>query len=230
MDTKTLHGIADAVNGLTVAQIREKYKNIGVEITESKSDVEMGIKFHTMMEGLELLPPTDKRVVQLHKDIQPVLDLYGKSDALVGVYVDNMPNAESGNGNAILFSTGILKRLLNADERKAIAAHEMAHHFFDKMMRKAVDEEDTETMREVEAMCDATAVQAFRELGIDPIVCKNAQVHGSKLTKGQQTKVRNYLSKNGGSDHPDDNERIELVEYMISKGNKKTAKKVKKGG
>jgi len=67
----------------------------------------------------------------------------------------------------ILISAPAL-RLLDSEELRALAAHEMGHDYFWDEFRGALDANDEEREQELELRCDAVAVFTLLDLGLNP--------------------------------------------------------------
>ena len=117
---------------------------------------------------LQHLPIAEsKRVDQLKRTLQPVLDYHERGQIPIYVLRSEQPKAYMLE-RAVIFITTRMMVIAGDEEIRGIIAHELAHEYVWDERLKAMKEKDGKLMRECELFCDAVAAFTLKEIGDDP--------------------------------------------------------------
>lgn len=126
------------------------------------------------MKEVPILAADEPRQIAFARNIQPVLMQFGRENyTRLVIFESNNPFVGLYRECLLLVSTKALE-LMNEEEQRAAAAHELAHESFIGEMRWADAENDNRQRRLIEIECDLTAVIALRRLGDDPLALVGA--------------------------------------------------------
>ena len=97
--------------------------------------------------------------------------------------------------SAILISEPALQ-MLETGELQALVAHELGHEYFWSEYEQAREQSKTRRMQELELRCDALAVAALADLGLDPSLLISAigKMHRFNARFGTPLNAASYVS------------------------------------
>lgn len=135
----------------------------------SRRFYERELRLRPEMKEARILSEDDPRQIALARHIQPVFIQFGRENyTKLVIFESNNPFVGLYRECLLLVSTKALE-IMNEEEQRAVAAHELAHESFIGEMRRADAENDNRQRRLIEIECDLTAVIALRRLGDDPL-------------------------------------------------------------
>jgi hypothetical protein len=143
----------------------------------------------------------------LYARLEMTLKLFRRSGIVdLVLFRDSGPIVYSKPGVVLVISTEVLK-IVGSDDAALIGlvAHELAHEYVAMEMLSALRSRDLSKIRELELFCDAVAVVALLDLGLDP-------AHYGTALRRIATHSRAAAALNDGSDsHPAIAARLKVI-------------------
>jgi Zn-dependent protease with chaperone function len=138
--------------------------------------------------------------------LEPILRYHERDSVIEAIVIRAREAFVKVQGRAVLLISEPALNLLPAPELQAVVAHELGHEYFWGELMEARQQNNHETMREIELRCDGIAVIALLRLGID----------SSKLVSAL-ARIRIFNARVVSTDplyHPQPDERLRFIRAM----------------
>jgi Zn-dependent protease with chaperone function len=143
----------------------------------------------------------------LHSRLQRTLNFYARSGVVdLILFRDSRPIVYSKPGVVVVISNEVMKIVGDDDAALVgIIAHELAHEYVALQMLRALQSGDLTKIRELELFCDAVAVVALLNLGLDP------RSYARALQRIATHSQASAQLNNGSRSHPAIEARLKVI-------------------
>jgi hypothetical protein len=113
------------------------------------------------------IKPSGKDIQKL-SCVRPILQYHRREEFVEVKVVDVFQAAVGLHARSFILISQHALHLLDSEELRALAAHELGHDYFSDQYQLALDRHDDKGTQELELRCDAIAILTLVDLGLNP--------------------------------------------------------------